>query len=70
MRSKNQRIRGDSGYKDDEGTEHLNVLDFQREIRTCPKPVIAMVAGYAIGDGQPQRPARAFGPALISVAVP
>ncbi len=46
-----QRVRGDSGYKDDEGTEHLNVLDFQREIRTCPKPVIAMVAGYAIGGG-------------------
>ena len=29
----------------------LNVLDFQREIRTCPKPVVAMVAGYAIGGG-------------------
>lgn len=46
-----QKIRGDAGYKDGEGTEHLNVLDFQREIRTCPKPVIAMVAGYAIGGG-------------------
>ncbi len=46
-----QKIRGDSGYKDLQGTEHLNVLDFQREIRTCPKPVIAMVAGYAIGGG-------------------
>ena len=46
-----QKIRGDAGYKDSEGTEHLNVLDFQREIRTCPKPVIAMVAGYAIGGG-------------------
>ncbi|MBN01100.1 MAG: 1,4-dihydroxy-2-naphthoyl-CoA synthase [Planctomycetaceae bacterium] len=46
-----QKIRGDAGYKDDSGTEHLNVLDFQREIRTCPKPVIAMVAGYAIGGG-------------------
>ncbi len=46
-----QRIRGQAGYKDSEGTEHLNVLDFQREIRTCPKPVIAMVAGYAIGGG-------------------
>jgi naphthoate synthase len=46
-----QRIRGDAGYKDETGTEHLNVLDFQREIRTCPKPVIAMVAGYAIGGG-------------------
>jgi naphthoate synthase len=31
--------------------ERLNVLDFQREIRTCPKPVVAMVAGYAIGGG-------------------
>ncbi len=46
-----QRIRGEAGYKDDAGTEHLNVLDFQRELRTCPKPVIAMVAGYAIGGG-------------------
>jgi naphthoate synthase len=46
-----QRIRGEAGYKDDEGTQHLNVLDFQRQIRTCPKPVIAMVAGYAIGGG-------------------
>ncbi len=46
-----QRIRGEAGYKDESGAEHLNVLDFQREIRTCPKPVIAMVAGYAIGGG-------------------
>lgn len=46
-----QRVRGDAGYKDDEGTHHLNVLDFQRQIRTCPKPVIAMVAGYSIGGG-------------------
>jgi naphthoate synthase len=46
-----QRIRGDAGYKDSEGSEHLNVLEFQRLIRTCPKPVIAMVAGYAIGGG-------------------
>ena len=46
-----QKIRGDAGYKDEAGTEHLNVLDFQREIRSCPKPVIAMVAGYAIGGG-------------------
>lgn len=46
-----QKIRGDAGYKDAEGTEHLNVLEFQRQIRTCPKPVIAMVAGYAIGGG-------------------
>jgi naphthoate synthase len=46
-----QRIRGDAGYRDESGTEYLNVLDFQREIRHCPKPVVAMVAGYAIGGG-------------------
>ncbi len=46
-----QKIRGDSGYKDAKGVHHLNVLEFQREIRTCPKPVIAMIAGYAIGGG-------------------
>jgi naphthoate synthase len=47
-----QKIRGDyGGYKDAQGTHHLNVLDFQRQIRTCPKPVVAMVAGYAIGGG-------------------
>ncbi|MFB9146300.1 1,4-dihydroxy-2-naphthoyl-CoA synthase [Halomonas alkalicola] len=47
-----QRIRGDyGGYRDDEGVHHLNVLDFQRDIRTCPKPIVAMVAGYAIGGG-------------------
>ena len=39
-----QRVRGDSGYRDDQGIHRLNVLDFQRQIRTCPKPVIAMVA--------------------------
>ena len=46
-----QRVRGDSGYQDEGGTHHLNVLDLQRDIRSCPKPVIAMVAGYAIGGG-------------------
>ncbi|MFP4648633.1 MAG: 1,4-dihydroxy-2-naphthoyl-CoA synthase [Halorhodospira sp.] len=46
-----QRVRGDSGYQDEQGTHHLNVLDLQRDIRSCPKPVIAMVAGYAIGGG-------------------
>ncbi len=46
-----QKVRGDSGYADQNGTNRLNVLDFQRQIRTCPKPVIAMVAGYAIGGG-------------------
>ncbi|MDP6764781.1 MAG: 1,4-dihydroxy-2-naphthoyl-CoA synthase [SAR324 cluster bacterium] len=47
-----QRVRGDAGYQDS-GTGHLrlNVLDFQRQIRSCPKPVVAMVAGYAIGGG-------------------
>ena len=46
-----QRIRAEAGYADAEGVERLNVLDFQREIRTCPKPVIAMVSGFAIGGG-------------------
>lgn len=46
-----QRIRGEAGYKDAKGVNRLNVLDFQRQIRTCPKPLIAMVAGYAIGGG-------------------
>lgn len=47
-----QKIRGEAGYRDKDGTDRLNVLDFQRQIRICPKPVIAMVAGYAIGGGQ------------------
>jgi naphthoate synthase len=46
-----QKIRGEAGYKDDTGVNRLNVLDFQRQMRTCPKPIIAMVAGYAIGGG-------------------
>lgn len=47
-----QKVRGDyGGYKDASGTHHLNVLDFQRQIRTCPKPVVAAVAGYSIGGG-------------------
>ncbi|WP_345828335.1 1,4-dihydroxy-2-naphthoyl-CoA synthase [Erwinia sp. HDF1-3R] len=47
-----QKIRGDyGGYQDESGVHHLNVLDFQRQIRTCPKPVVAMVAGYAVGGG-------------------
>ncbi|MDP3979857.1 MAG: 1,4-dihydroxy-2-naphthoyl-CoA synthase [Chlamydiota bacterium] len=46
-----QRIRGDAGYQDENGVHRLNVLDFQRQMRTCPKPIIAMVAGYAIGGG-------------------
>jgi naphthoate synthase len=46
-----QKIRGEAGYKDAKGVNRLNVLDFQRQMRTCPKPIIAMVAGYAIGGG-------------------
>lgn len=46
-----QRVRGDAGYEDDSGVHHLNVLDLQKLIRSLPKPVIAMVAGYAIGGG-------------------
>ncbi len=48
-----QRIRGDHGYKEegDASMQRLNVLDLQRQIRTCPKPVIAMVAGWAVGGG-------------------
>lgn len=46
-----QKIRGQAGYSDSKGVERLNVLDFQRQMRTLPKPIIAMVAGYAIGGG-------------------
>jgi naphthoate synthase len=46
-----QKIRGDAGYVGSDGVPRLNVLDLQRQIRSCPKPVIAMVAGYAIGGG-------------------
>ena len=46
-----QRVRGDDGYRDEEGMGRLNVLDLQVQIRRLPKPVIAMVAGYAIGGG-------------------
>ncbi|MBI2435412.1 MAG: 1,4-dihydroxy-2-naphthoyl-CoA synthase [Candidatus Hydrogenedentes bacterium] len=47
-----QKVRGDSGYKDaHSGAHRLNVLDLHRQIRTLPKPVIAMVAGYAVGGG-------------------
>jgi naphthoate synthase len=50
-----QRVRGHGGYvggKAGDSIPRLNVLDLQREIRTCPKPVVAMVAGWAIGGGQ------------------
>jgi naphthoate synthase len=46
-----QRIRGDDGYVGDDGIGRLNVLDLQIQIRRTPKPVVAMVAGYAIGGG-------------------
>ena len=46
-----QKIRGDDGYVDEHGTGRLNVLDLQIQIRRLPKPVVAMVAGFAIGGG-------------------
>ncbi|MBC7794917.1 MAG: 1,4-dihydroxy-2-naphthoyl-CoA synthase [Clostridia bacterium] len=46
-----QRVRGDEGYVGADGIPRLNVLDLQRFIRTCAKPVVAMVAGFAIGGG-------------------
>jgi naphthoate synthase len=46
-----QKIRGDDGYLDSSGVGRLNVLDLQVQIRRTPKPVIAMVAGYAVGGG-------------------
>ena len=47
-----QSVRGDGGYVGDDGLPRLNVLDLQRIIRSLPKVVIALVAGYAIGGGQ------------------
>ena len=46
-----QKVRGTGGYVGDDGVPRLNVLDLQREIRTCPKPVVAMVAGWCVGGG-------------------
>ncbi|MEI6043631.1 MAG: 1,4-dihydroxy-2-naphthoyl-CoA synthase [Chloroflexota bacterium] len=46
-----QRVRGHGGYVGSDGVPRLNVLDIQRQIRTMPKPVIAVVAGFAIGGG-------------------
>ena len=46
-----QKIRGEAGYRDEHQMQQLNVLDFQRQMRVCPKPIIAMVSGYAVGGG-------------------
>lgn len=46
-----QRVRGHGGYVGEDGLPRLNVLDLQKQIRYLPKPVVAMVAGYAIGGG-------------------
>ena len=46
-----QKIRGDAGYVGDDGVPRLNILDVQRQIRLLPKPVVAMVSGYAVGGG-------------------
>jgi naphthoate synthase len=46
-----QRVRGEEGYVGQDGIPRLNVLDLQKQIRSLPKPIIAMVAGYAIGGG-------------------
>src|SRR4051812_16256429 len=46
-----QKVRGTGGYVGKDGVARLNVLDLQKRIRSLPKPVVAMVAGYAIGGG-------------------
>ena len=46
-----QKVRGHAGYVDQDGVPRLNILDVQKQIRFMPKPVVAMVAGYAIGGG-------------------
>ena len=46
-----QKIRGDAGYIGNDGVPRLNILDVQKQIRYMPKPIIAMVAGYAVGGG-------------------
>lgn len=46
-----QRVRGNAGYVGRDGVPRLNVLDLQKQIRSLPKPVVAMVAGYAVGGG-------------------
>lgn len=46
-----QKVRGEAGYVGGDGIPRLNILDVQKQIRQLPKPVVAMVAGYAIGGG-------------------
>jgi len=46
-----QKVRGNGGYLGTDGIPRLNILDVQKQIRSLPKPVVAMVAGYAIGGG-------------------
>lgn len=46
-----QKVRGMAGYVGSDGVPRLNILDVQKQIRSMPKPVVAMVAGYAIGGG-------------------
>jgi naphthoate synthase len=46
-----QKVRGHAGYVGNDGIPRLNILDVQKQIRSLPKPVVAMVAGYAIGGG-------------------
>ncbi len=46
-----QKVRGNAGYVGSDGVPRLNILDVQKQIRALPKPVVAMVAGYAIGGG-------------------
>jgi len=46
-----QKIRGNKGYVGKDGVQRLNILDVQKLIRSIPKPIIALVAGYAIGGG-------------------
>ena len=57
-----QSVRGDAGYVDDGGVPRLNVLDLQKLIRSMPKVVIALVAGYAIGGGHVLRLWAVHGP--------
>jgi naphthoate synthase len=46
-----QNVKGHGGYIDEDGVPRLNVLDLHKRIRSLPKPVVAMVNGYAIGGG-------------------